>query len=212
MTDLGFLWFREFYLESSRVIQVKNLDSAIITVYCWELFNFSGSWNSWRASLIWSVVLIWNCQIFISVFVLFCNDWKFLAIVNEWKKKKTFSLLLCTWSGKRGAHRKQTCMQNDLYCSYEEHWVCLDSFAAFIGLNGKGLMTWEILQFCGCFLLQHYGVSDVKECVHFSKIRTFPSICSLTSFFFLGSYRLMCICKNSQMLHKAVLDLNKVSR
>lgn len=25
LTDLGFLWFREFYLESSRVIQVKTL-------------------------------------------------------------------------------------------------------------------------------------------------------------------------------------------
>lgn len=24
LTDLGFLWFREFYLESSRVIQVKK--------------------------------------------------------------------------------------------------------------------------------------------------------------------------------------------
>lgn len=34
LTDLGFLWFREFYLESSRVIQVKKLESFMTSYVC----------------------------------------------------------------------------------------------------------------------------------------------------------------------------------
>lgn len=32
LTDLGFLWFREFYLESSRVIQVQLLAHEIMLI------------------------------------------------------------------------------------------------------------------------------------------------------------------------------------
>jgi hypothetical protein len=40
LTDLGFLWFREFYLESSRVIQVHLFFFDKYTLYIIMIFFF----------------------------------------------------------------------------------------------------------------------------------------------------------------------------
>jgi hypothetical protein len=40
LTDLGFLWFREFYLESSRVIQVHLFFLDKYTLYIIMIFFF----------------------------------------------------------------------------------------------------------------------------------------------------------------------------
>jgi hypothetical protein len=40
LTDLGFLWFREFYLESSRVIQVHLFFFYKYTLYIIMIFFF----------------------------------------------------------------------------------------------------------------------------------------------------------------------------
>jgi len=36
LTDLGFLWFREFYLESSRVIQVTLITYYHTIIWIWK--------------------------------------------------------------------------------------------------------------------------------------------------------------------------------
>jgi len=39
LTDLGFLWFREFYLESSRVIQVILITTKLFEFQIYHVYN-----------------------------------------------------------------------------------------------------------------------------------------------------------------------------
>jgi hypothetical protein len=80
LTDLGFLWFREFYLESSRVIQVRKQD------FLWTCYSL---WNSLTHGENKSTLLNWCCWELLCVRVLlwlnysinleniscFCLDW-----------------------------------------------------------------------------------------------------------------------------------------
>lgn len=53
LTDLGFLWFREFYLESSRVIQVILITSRLFefqNLYCHQKLSYIGAVTNFLAT------------------------------------------------------------------------------------------------------------------------------------------------------------------
>lgn len=73
LTDLGFLWFREFYLESSRVIQVLFVAFGTICMHCyWYLCDSINSCACYAASSLARIVSNW---MFSSLDACGSRDW-----------------------------------------------------------------------------------------------------------------------------------------